>query len=194
MAGFIVGFDTDDAVTIELQEKWIAQSCIPMAMVGLLKALPGTQLERRLTQEGRMLQDDSSNNFCRPNFVTKMSDTQLLHGYAHMLEKIYSPRAYFKRASRLIELRKDKNPSFKLGPKFALNCLLRSVFYQGVVGKYRQEYWQYLLHILSKTPKQIPQAIRLAIQGEHVIRYTREEVLPRLRHEIEDTMVQRASN
>src|SRR5207245_3292876 len=44
MAGFIVGFDNDPEDIFERQIEFIRESAIPLAMVGLLNALPDTQL------------------------------------------------------------------------------------------------------------------------------------------------------
>ena len=55
MAGFIVGFDNDPDDIFERQIRFIRDSAIPLAMVGLLTALPDTQLWRRLEKEGRLL-------------------------------------------------------------------------------------------------------------------------------------------
>ena len=54
MAGFIVGFDSDPDDVFDRQVEFIQESAIPIAMVGLLQALPGTQLYRRLGHEGRL--------------------------------------------------------------------------------------------------------------------------------------------
>ena len=43
MAGFIVGFDNDPEDIFDRQVNFIQESAIPLAMVGLLQALPGTQ-------------------------------------------------------------------------------------------------------------------------------------------------------
>jgi hypothetical protein len=153
-------------------------------MVGILKALPGTQLERRLIQEGRMLFECGGDNFSRPNFITKIDETTLLHEYACLLEEIYQPRSYFKRALRTLKRTTKGQSHFKLSPAFALACLLRSLFYQGILADYRGEYWKYLWHALRQSPKLIPYAIRFAIQGEHMIRYTRDDVLPRLLNDL----------
>jgi len=53
--GFIVGFDSDTPSIFQRQIDFIQQSGIATAMVGLLQALPGTQLYARLKQEGQML-------------------------------------------------------------------------------------------------------------------------------------------
>ena len=44
MAGFIVGFDNDPADVFDRQIEFIRQAAIPLSMVGLLQALPNTQL------------------------------------------------------------------------------------------------------------------------------------------------------
>src|SRR4029079_10522897 len=51
MAGFIVGFDSDPRDIFERQIEFIRLSAIPMAVVGLLTAMPDTQLWRRLEKE-----------------------------------------------------------------------------------------------------------------------------------------------
>jgi len=53
-AGFIVGFDHDDPSIFERQAEFIGALPIPRAMVGMLLALPGTALWRRLEREGRL--------------------------------------------------------------------------------------------------------------------------------------------
>src|SRR5205085_11021648 len=62
MAGFIVGFESDPDDIFERQVKFIRDSAIPLAMVGLLTALPETQLWRRLEREGRLLAESTGNN------------------------------------------------------------------------------------------------------------------------------------
>ncbi len=61
-AGFIIGFDSDTVDIARIQTQFIQQSAIPVAMVGLLTALPNTQLYRRLKSEGRILEESSGDN------------------------------------------------------------------------------------------------------------------------------------
>ena len=49
MAGFIVGFDQDPPEIFEKQIAFIREAAIPISMVGVLIALPNTQLWRRLS-------------------------------------------------------------------------------------------------------------------------------------------------
>jgi hypothetical protein len=62
MAGFIVGFDNDPEDIFERMTHFIRESAIPLAMVGLLTALPNTQLWRRLSGERRLLGESAGNN------------------------------------------------------------------------------------------------------------------------------------
>jgi len=56
----------------ERQIDFIRKSAIPLAMVGLLNALPDTQLWKRLEREGRLLGEASGNNTtCSLNFKTR---------------------------------------------------------------------------------------------------------------------------
>src|SRR5207253_852473 len=82
MAGFIVGFDTDPEDIFERQIKFIQESGIPLAMVGLLTALPDTQLWRRLEREGRLLEESTGNNTDGSlNFIPRMDTGRLVEGY-----------------------------------------------------------------------------------------------------------------
>ncbi len=184
-AGFIVGFDSDDAAAIERQRRWVSESVIPQAMVGILTALPGTQLERRLIREGRLVNRASGETFGRANFRTKMDEVELLESYRRLIADIYRPEAYFARVNRVLELRPQHTGFFSLPWTHAAACVARSMLVQGVLGKYKRAYWRFLGRVLRKTPRRLPRAFSLAIAGEHMIRYTADDVLPRLAQAID---------
>ena len=52
--GFIIGFDSDSEDIFDRQIEFITDAAIPVAMVGLLGALPGTPLFARLQDAGRL--------------------------------------------------------------------------------------------------------------------------------------------
>lgn len=94
MGGFIVGFDNDLPNVFEEQVRFIRESAIPVAVVGLLTALPGTQLYRRLLREGRLLLESSGNNTHGAlNFIPRMTSETLLEGYKDILKAIYAPES-----------------------------------------------------------------------------------------------------
>jgi hypothetical protein len=108
MGGFIVGFDTDDEEVFPLQREFFEQQPMPLAMVGMLMALPGTALWRRLEAEGRMRKRAGGDQFCRPNFVPVMDEQALLEGYARFMKWLYSPEAYY---SRCLACRRSHPPA-----------------------------------------------------------------------------------
>ncbi|MCF8078581.1 MAG: B12-binding domain-containing radical SAM protein [Desulfobacterales bacterium] len=124
MAGFILGFDSDTEDIFDQQIAFIQQSGIPRAMVGLLSALPGTELYERLKQEGRIIrQADGNNTHCMStNFYTKMDPRTLKEGYRRVLASIYdlNLKNYFRRCNRLIK---------NLGnvPRFSSNIRLQEI-------------------------------------------------------------------
>lgn len=109
LAGFIVGFDNEGGSVAEPIVELIEEAAIPVAMVGLLYALPNTQLTRRLTMEGRLHPDhdidvdDGSADQCLSglNFDTKRPRGEVLRDYRQVVDTIYSPEKYFGRVARV---------------------------------------------------------------------------------------------
>ena len=110
-AGFIVGFDTEKASMADVMLELIEDAAIPVCMVGLLVALPNTQLTRRLASEGRlhplpeMLPTGSADQCTQGlNFETLRPRREILLDYKRVLEKAYDPVAYARRLQRLATL------------------------------------------------------------------------------------------
>ncbi len=180
MAGFIVGFDEDPADACELQREFIAPSPIPLAMVGLLMALPETALWRRLEREGRLRETvGNGDQFARPNFVPRGDEVELLRGYAELLADLYSPEAYYQRCEAYLDQVGRSRPS-KRPLKEGLTILARAALHIGVLSPRRGLFWRLLARSLWRAPHTFPAMVALAIRGEHMIRYTAEDVLPRL--------------
>jgi radical SAM superfamily enzyme YgiQ (UPF0313 family) len=191
MAGFIMGFDADDAAALDRQRRWVLRSAIPQAMIGILTALPGTQLERRLVREGRLIDRSSGETFGRPNFRTHVPEDTLLETYGDAIREIYEPEQYFARCLRAIELRPGTDSAMSLPWRYAIGCLLRSLWHQGILGDYRRAYWRFLGKVVRRAPRRLARAVALAIAGEHMIRYTRESVLPRLVSAVDQVSAER---
>jgi Domain of unknown function (DUF4070) len=152
-----------------------------MAMIGILTALPGTQLWRRLAAEGRLYGDSEGDAAYRPNFATRLPEAVLVDGYRRLLATVYEPRAYFERALRALSLQRHlPPPPHRRSLRYSVGALARSLWRQGVRGRYRKEYWRFLARAALKAPRHFARAVALAIHGEHMLRYTFEEVLPRL--------------
>jgi radical SAM superfamily enzyme YgiQ (UPF0313 family) len=117
-AGFIVGFDSEKGSVADAIVDLIEEATIPVCMVGLLYALPNTQLTRRLANEGRLhadllLDPAAGMDQCTQglNFDTLRPRRDILSDYRRILEKIYEPAAYANRLQRLARLLGRSNPN-----------------------------------------------------------------------------------
>jgi radical SAM superfamily enzyme YgiQ (UPF0313 family) len=166
-AGFILGFDHDTEKTFQQQVDFIQKSGIVTAMVGQLHAPPGTRLVTRMWQEGRLRGHSSGNNTDgTTNIEPKMGVEKLRDGYFRVLENIFSPRPAYARIRTF--LREFKAP--RVRPPLnrrAVGIFMRSVWYLGLLGRERVEYWKLLAWTLAKKPELFPAAVRLATIVHH---------------------------
>jgi radical SAM superfamily enzyme YgiQ (UPF0313 family) len=107
-AGFIVGFDTEKDSIADAMADLIEDAAIPVAMVGLLYALPNTQLARRLEKEGRLHANNGqwsheSGDQCTfgLNYDSVRPERDILSDYRRILKRIYDPLAFARRLDRL---------------------------------------------------------------------------------------------
>lgn len=98
-AGFIVGFDSDDAAIFDDQFRFIQENGIALAMVGMLQAIPKTPLYERLKREGRLVEEDPSCNFV-PH---QMSRDELRAGFWRLVQRLYAAEAYLDRYFKVFE-------------------------------------------------------------------------------------------
>ncbi len=171
MGGFILGFDTDRDDIFDRLVEFIQKSAIPIAMVGLLQALPGTQLFRRLSREGRILHPgDGNNTSCELNFLPRMNSQRLVEGYRSVLRRIYSRDAYYDRVRAYLErCRPHYRSSITLGN---VRALLLSVLRLGMLGHARRSYWKFLLVAATRYRRSFGAAMTMAVMGYHFQRIT----------------------
>ena len=174
MGGFIVGFDHDPEDIFERQIDFIRESAIPLAMVGLLTALPGTQLWRRLDREGRLLAESSGNNTsCTLNFVPKMNAARLVAGYQSIMQTIYHPHEYYQRALDCLQRVPQHRPPPRRGLLKSLAALTRVTLTLGVRDRERLEFWRYMRRVLAEHRGKLTEAVRLAVMGYHFRKLTK---------------------
>jgi len=167
MGGFIVGFDNDGAGIFDRQLRFIQDSGVVTAMVGLLTALPKTRLFARLQREGRIVGESTGNNLDGAlNFIPKLDREVLLQGYRALLKRLYAPKNYYARASTFL---REYRPQ---GPRERFTCrdvfaFLRSLWVLGVWTRGRRAYWKYLVRAFVLHRKAFAEAMDLAIKGYH---------------------------
>jgi radical SAM superfamily enzyme YgiQ (UPF0313 family) len=182
MGGFIVGFDTETDAVAGPIVKLIEDASIPIAMVGLLYALPNTQLTRRLEREGRLFEPENGDikgDQCTAglNFVMLRARRDALTDYRTVLDRIFSPVAYFDRV-------RDVGLSLKM-PKRSLRVALGGTFRE--FGRFlrlitrvtlyrpdmRAQAWRTLVTILLRNPTAVTSAMRLTAFYVHLGPFSR---------------------
>jgi radical SAM superfamily enzyme YgiQ (UPF0313 family) len=135
--GFILGFDGEKKGVDRSMIRLIEEANVAIAMVGLLVALPNTQLTRRLQREGRLvnLKGESipsaqlanggdtrgavievvDQTTAGLNFITKRSREEIFDEYSRVVSHIYDPKVFADRVLRTakaIKFRPRHLPSF----------------------------------------------------------------------------------
>ena len=159
-AGFIVGFDEDKETIFDEQIDFIQKSGIVIATVNILKAPPGTDLHRRLSNEGRLIEPfDFDENLT--NIVTRMDKFVLYEGYKKILDNIYKPEKIYERSKKFLSIygnHKSENP---IRRKFSFSdifTVLRVMYYAGITGKEKLFFWKLTLGTYYKNKKNIHHA------------------------------------
>ncbi len=174
--GFIVGFDNDTPSIFQKQLDLIQNSGIVTAMVGMLQALPGTRLYRRLQDEDRLLGKNTGNNVAADTNIIPVMGLEILQdGYKTLLNNIYAPEYYYARVKTFL---RGYNPP-KIKTRFSLQhkmAYLRALLHLGIIGKDRLQYWKLIGWTLFHRPRLMPQAVTLAIYGYHFAKICRKGI------------------
>lgn len=175
--GFIMGFDSESPKIASHMISSIQDSGICMAMVGLLYALPNTQLTRRLESENRLFQDSSKSlnetdidqSTSGLNFVTKRPRVGIIKNYLRVIEHIYEPSNFYK---RVIYNGLKLKPAYKYKPGFLtwlkyMHSFLKVCRQIGFKKQTGYLYWKMFFTILFRNPKALEAAVNLATMFIH---------------------------
>ncbi len=165
--GFIIGFDSDTPSIFQRQIEFIQKSGIVTAMVGLLQAMPGTTLYRRLAGQGRLRGEVSGDNVDgTTNIIPRMKLDTLHKGYKAVVRYLYSPENYYARVKTFLREYRLPKVRIQIDPEYIL-ALFRSILRLGILGKERVHYWKLFIWTLLKRPRLFPLAINFTILGYH---------------------------
>ena len=166
-AGFILGFDNDKESIFENLIRFIQNSGIVTAMVGLLNAPKGTKLYNRLMNEKRLINYGSGDNTdFTMNFIPIMNYKELLKGYQKVVQTIYSHKDYYDRIRTFF---KNYRPARRSNGSISckeIRAILNSMWHLGIVHKGRRYYWK-LIGWALRRPEYLELACTFAIYGFH---------------------------
>jgi hypothetical protein len=182
-AGFIVGFDSEMGSIAGPMIELIEDSAIPMAAIGLLWALPNTQLSRRLAREGRLhvdaeLMPKGSNDQIASglNFETKRERLDVLRDLRHVLATIYTPEAYCGRIDRLVSLldcsgRRSEMPKGDIRAKIGTVNIVQDILRR--MPEHRERFWRTFTNCMKNNPGAMRAVVSLLGFYLHVGPYAR---------------------
>jgi radical SAM superfamily enzyme YgiQ (UPF0313 family) len=186
-AGFIVGFDSERGSVAAAMADCIEEAAIPVCMVGLLFALPGTRLTRRLAAEGRLQAraheygaEEADQCTSGINFRPLRPRADVLRDYREVLARIYAPAAYFGRARRAA-LSLDRK-AHRIRPSLGnvlrdVRAFARMVWRQGVLDKeVRGVWWAALLDCAVHNPRALKILLSFSALYLHLGPYGRETI------------------
>lgn len=188
-AGFIVGFDSEEGSIADGMIECIEDMAIPVCMVGLLYALPTTQLTRRLLREGRLFPGGGSTNpgdQCTGglNFQTKRPRREVLGDYKAVLEAIYDPAAYFGRVRRVGRMLKRRRSHRMVSGD--LRSFARLLWRIRRAGRgVRRQFWNTMLDCIIHNPRALPYLIMISALYLHLGPFAR-QVICEIDRQIQD--------
>ena len=162
-AGFIVGFDTERVSIADAMADFIEDCAVPVCMVGLLYALPNTQLTRRLAKEGRLheghdvMLESHAGDQCTLgiNFDPKRPMIEILTDYKRILERVFDPAAYAGRLDRLASMldrsdrRRDLPDGDVRGRMGSIDMVYRII---NAVPGVREPFWKTFVNCAKNNP------------------------------------------
>jgi hypothetical protein len=164
-AGFIVGFDTERGGVSAGMVQCIEDTAIPGCMIGLLYALPNTQLTRRLFKEGRLhpshdrplTDEDADQCTSGLNFDTRRPRVDVLADYRTVLDRVYAPAAYFARVRRVGRQLGCSRKQFRLAFRQQLleaRTFVRMAWRMGVRNaEVRRHFWHTFIDCALHNPR-----------------------------------------
>jgi len=177
-AGFIIGFDHDTVATFDSQHRFITNSGIQMAMVGLLTALPRTPLFKRLEADGRLLEGDSTDNTrLYTNVVPmKMTIEEMRAGYQDLYGRLLSDRGIADRilskARHLVPSRGGTGYSLPKQLVMAARLIVSGIRPGGV-----RRWWHFTRTLAGARLKQLPFVMAEWVTGLSMRKYAEKYLL-----------------
>lgn len=192
IAGFVIGFDQENAGAGNRICKFVEELGIPMVMLNILYVLPNTCLWNRLKQEGRLLQDtnDATMMGGKLNYIPTRPESQIIGEYLQAVDRLYEPSAFLHRAYRyylamrptrlaLARQKGENVPSLMPIERTASSQKLlerpsgiaKFFWRHGVRSPSRYQFWRQLVGMYRANPSRMRSYLGACDLGENLFRF-----------------------
>jgi len=188
VGSFVIGFDNEKKGMDDRICEFVDQTHIPIVMLNNLQAAPNTALWKRLKRENRLLKNKTHGGLMegRMNFVPSRPEAEILGEYFNIIDRLYEPRAYLKRAHEYymtmrptrralarrdgIEPPKKTDVDNRPSVPFWLVVLhvLRIAWKHWIRPRYRRKAFREFLEICIKNPSRMRAYINCLALGENL--------------------------
>lgn len=150
-AGFIVGFDADDKTIFDRHFRFIVESGIVLAAVGLLTAISKTPLFERLQQANRLKSTTPfqmiRNNFTATNLIPlRMTYDEMIEGFRDLQARLSQEKTIYQRISNKFLFLRNAPVPYHLSRKEIIRRSLRFLVYGLLPGGPKR--WYYFVRSL----------------------------------------------
>jgi radical SAM superfamily enzyme YgiQ (UPF0313 family) len=192
MAGFILGFDGESPGAGQRIVDFVEATAIPLAMVGVLQALPNTALWHRLAAEGRLLTDgdgpltelagiDKGVQTYLLNYRPSRPMAEIATEFLACFDALYEPGVYLERAYRscvrqgsALDPAQSPPLPMRIPPAGLLWGTLQVIGRQGIGRSSRWRFWKRLHDLARQRPRALGEFLWLLLAEEHMLLYQRE--------------------
>jgi radical SAM superfamily enzyme YgiQ (UPF0313 family) len=194
-AGFILGFDGEREGAGDRIRAFVEETNIPQPMLGILQALPNTDLWERLKRENRLRQSqgdllDVGDQNTLMNFVPTRSLDEIARDYINTLWTLYEPSNYLKRCFQHC-LAISPNPRLAQNLHFpmkkGLRLIAQVIWIQGIRRtEIRAQFWRQLWEMIIRRPRSLNLYFGLCAAGEHFAEYrclARDRIMQQIGHD-----------
>ena len=187
IGSFIIGFDGEKPGADRRICAFMEQTGIPMAMLGVLQALPHTSLWNRLGREGRLRGEVEwdGGTFTEINYEPDRPEAEIMQEYVDAWDYLYEPSRYLTRAYRYFLAMKptrratpaaanpplgmDQVPDMGMTMRRILidiRAFFKILWWQGVLSSYRRQFWTQLMGMWRQNPTRLQMYLRTCAMAE----------------------------
>lgn len=163
--GFIVGFDTDNETIFDRQVRFIQESGIPLPIVNILKAPPGTDLYRRMIAENRLSKPFAFTEG-DTNIVPVMDPVVLYDGFIDVIDSIYRPKGSYERLMQFFNTYRFPSNTLKIKERLSfaqVKMALLIIYRLGIADSDRKYFWKMIGWSLFNNRKMLDKAFFYSI-------------------------------